>query len=132
MNRRCVMIFLILLMIAAPAFGAKYKAPPDIVATLPQFCWAQYLDGAEDNPDFQIRGCGAHGNHYCPGLVRMTMAINEKTPGKRLEHLRRAKQEMEYTLRNTTNHPDCALRAPAQLYLERINLELEILKIRLR
>jgi hypothetical protein len=129
---RLVMIFALLLVCNAPVYGQKYKAPPEIIATLPKFCWAQYLENVPDEPEFHIQGCGAYANHFCPGLVQMAQAERETHPSILRQLLSEAKGNMEYTLNNTIDIPDCFLRPRAQINLQRIKFQIEMLKFKAR
>ena len=122
------MIFTLSMLVTGPLFAAKYKAPPDIIPTLPKFCWAQYMDNLPDDPEYSITGCGASANHYCPGLVQLKQVEKELNSSRRLGLLSGAKGNMEYTLQHTTNYPDCVLRPQAQLNLERIKFQIELLR----
>lgn len=112
--------------------GPKYNAPPEIVAALPKICWWLYMDNVPNTPEFNILDCGAYSNHYCPGLVHMKLAAKEKTSGMRLERLRRAKQDMEYTLNFTEKIPECSVRQSARMNIERIKFEMEMIKLNVR
>lgn len=119
------------LFIAGAAFAADRKAPPEIVAGLPKYCWSQYLDTVpQDDDEYRITGCGGYANHYCPGLVAMASARKTSNLRERNGHLQRAKSEMEYTIRNTSE--DCWLQSRAKLYLQSVNMELETLKLQMR
>ena len=110
--------------------GKKYNAPADIVVTLPKICWWFYMDNVPNTPEYNIRvTCGINSNHYCPGLVHMKQAEREKTTGARLERLRRAKEDMEYTLRlvRSNANPECTVLPTAKMNLDFINLRLELL-----
>jgi hypothetical protein len=113
--------------LSATAFS--YDAPPEIVSTLPRFCWGQYIPSAKDNPDFALPDCGAYVNHFCPGLVHMGLAQRAKEPRKKEVEYNMAKADMEYTLNFTQEYPECVLRPMAQRNLIRINSELELMKI---
>ncbi len=122
-------VFVLALSLMPPfADAAKYKAPAAIIATLPPFCGAQYIDGLEDDPRYQIQGCGVYANHYCPALVLMAKVRTEKTKGGKLELLRIAEQEMHYTLRHTIEYPDCMLRPLAEQRLRDIAERRRLLK----
>ena len=108
--------------------GPQYKAPPEIVATLPKICWWLYMDNVPNTSEFNILDCGAYSNHYCPGLVHLKQAEQEKSLGAKLERLRRAKQDMEYTLHFTENYPECTIRQPAKANLERIKFQMDMLQ----
>jgi len=108
--------------------GPQYKAPPEIVAALPKICWWLYMDNVPNTSEFNILDCGANSNHYCPGLVHMKLAEREKTPGAQLGRLRHAKQDMEYTLNGTEKYPECSVRLPAKMNLERIKFQMDMLK----
>ena len=108
--------------------GPQYKAPPEIVAALPKICWWLYMDNVPNTPEYNIKDCGAYSNHYCPGIVHMKQAELEKTTEARMERLRRAKEDMEYTLHFTENIPECSVRLPAKVNLERIKFQMDTLK----
>ena len=108
--------------------GPQYKAPPEIVATLPKFCWWLYMDNVPNTNEFNILDCGTNSNHYCPGLVHLKQAELEKTTNGRLGRLRRAKEDMEYTLRGTESFPQCSVRQQAKMNLERIKFQMDTLK----
>jgi hypothetical protein len=112
--------------------GPQYKAPPEIVAALPKFCWWFYLDKVPNTPEYNIKDCGANSNHYCPGLVAMAQAERQTDRKLRLERLKRAKSEMEYTLRGTIDHPECSVRPPAKMHLERLKFQIEMLQLQMR
>jgi hypothetical protein len=117
-----------------PLYGSgNYDAPPDIKASLPKFCWVQYFPNIpDDDPDYSIQGCGAGVNHYCPGLVKMAQAEREKVKSERVGYLSMAKADMQYTLNNTVDFPDCFLRTRAQANIMRINFQLDMLKYNVR
>ena len=108
--------------------GKKYGAPPDIVAALPRICWWLYMDNVSNTPEYNIKDCGGYINHYCPGLVNMKLAEREKTVAAKLGQLQAAKQNMEYTLRGTETIPECSVRLPAKMNLERIKFQMDTLK----
>ena len=108
--------------------GPQYKAPPEIVAALPKICWWLYMDNVPNTAEFNIKDCGAYSNHYCPGLVHLKRAERESTTSARLNRLRRAKQDMEYTLHFTEKYPECSVRPAAKMNLERIKFQLDMLK----
>ena len=112
--------------------GPKYKAQPEIIATLPRVCWWRYMDNVPNTSEFNIKDCGAYANHYCPGLVHMKEAEREKTTGGRLDRLNMAKREMEYTLQFTESIPECSVRQPAKMNLERIKFQMDMLKWKVR
>ena len=113
--------------------GPKYEAPPEIVATLPKICWWFYMDNIPNTPEYNIRlTCGISSNHYCPGLVHMKRVEQEKTTDARLYRLRRAKEDMEYTLRYTEKIPECSVRQSAKMTLERIKFQMDMLKWNVR
>ncbi|WP_374339043.1 hypothetical protein [Methyloversatilis sp.] len=126
MHRAIHTIFCIALSsLAATAWAGKYKAPAVIVATLPQYCLAQYIDGLENDKRFQIIGCGAYSNHYCPGLVEIAQARKTHDVSKKSELLNSARKNMEYTLRGTKDQPDCFLRQQAENNINLINTMLK-------
>ncbi len=108
--------------------GEKYQAPPEIVATLPQFCWWWYLDNVPLDPQFEA--CNGYYNHYCPGLVLMKKAETEKNPSSAYYLLKEAADNMAYTLKWTA--PECFLRPRAQINIERIKFQMEMLKYKKR
>jgi hypothetical protein len=108
--------------------GEKYKAPPEIVATLPQFCWWWYLDNVPLDPQFEA--CGGYINHYCPGLVLIKQAEKEKNPQSAYWLLKEAAGNMEYTLKFTA--PACFLRLRAEITLKRIQFQMDMLKYKIR
>ncbi|MCQ9372916.1 hypothetical protein NMQ14_01480 [Methyloversatilis sp. XJ19-13] len=110
---------------ASSAWAGKYKAPAVIIATLPQYCLAQYIDGLENDSRFQIIGCGAYSNHYCPGLVEIAQARKTHVISKKSELLNSARKNMEYTLRGTRDQPNCFLRQEAESNLNLINTMLK-------
>ena len=110
--------------------GPKYKAPPEIVATLPKICWWLYMDNVPNTPEYNTLDCGVNYNHYCPGLVELKQAERERTTEARLGRLRHAKDSMEYTLRNTEAFPECSLRQPAKMNLERVKFQIDMLKLK--
>lgn len=112
---------IVLCSLVASAWAGKYKAPAVIVATLPQYCLAQYIDGLEDDKRFQIIGCGAYSNHYCPGLVEIAQARKTHNVSKKSELLNSARKNMEYTLRGTKDQPNCFLRQEAENNINLIN-----------
>lgn len=116
------------LLLCSTVHAAKYQAPPSIIPTLPKYCWAQYVDGLENNPAYQINGCGAYSNHFCPGLVQIAQARTARERWKRKELLEQAKINMEYTLNWTNDIPTCFLRPQAQGQLRIIDLKLRLLK----
>jgi len=128
MKHRIPLILLLLISYASSLYGAGYEAPPEIVATLPRFCWRQYLKNAPEGPEFEIRDCGSYANHYCIGLVDLALADRAKTPATRLQKLREAKESMEYTLHWTEDVPECFLRPLARANLQRIDFQLDMMK----
>ncbi len=112
------------LVLARDNAWGKYEAPPDIVATLPQFCWGQYLDNVPLDPRFET--CGGFTNHFCPGLVLMKKAEKEKTPMSAYWLLKEAEGSMRYTLQYTA--PECFLRPRALINIQRIKFQMDMLK----
>lgn len=108
--------------------GEKYKAPPEIIATLPQFCWWWYLDNVPLDPQFAE--CGGYYNQYCPGLVLMKKAENERNPSSAYYLLKEAADNMQYTLKFTA--PECFLRPRAQINFARIQFQMDMLKYKKR
>lgn len=101
----------------SPAIAGKYKASAIIVATLPQYCYAQYIDGLEHDPRFQIRDCGAFSNHFCPGLVLIEQARRSKEPSEKKELLRMARENMNYWANHSRveDYPNCILRQEGEV-----------------
>src|SRR6266850_2544509 len=121
---RVLVILILTFLWSGLVSGAGYDAPNEIKATLPKFCWAQYFDNVPtDDPDYSISGCGSMGNHYCPGLVKMAQAGKTKSNGERLGLLSMAKADMQYTINNTAEVPDCFLRPLAQANVARIDFQ---------
>jgi hypothetical protein len=108
--------------------GEKYKAPPEIIATLPKICWWRYMDNIPNTAEYNIHDCGGYTNHYCPGLVNMKLAEREHNVNRAMIQWRSAKGNMEYTLHWTKEYPECSIRQSAKSNLQRINLEIEMLK----
>jgi hypothetical protein len=131
----CVSILFMCLLWAAWVYGqargdSKPKLRPEVLAALPKLCWGQYLDNVPNTAEYHIRlTCGVYSNHYCPGLVHMIDAQEERKTRQRFEHLRSAKMDMEYTLQGTENIPECSIRTPARMNLERIKLEMETIRL---
>lgn len=130
MNRFAIVFIAMLCFL--PLDALAYDAPPDIIATLPRFCWAQYIPSAKDNPEFMIPDseCGAFSNHFCPGLVHMALAERAKEPRKKEVEYNMARADMEYTLHFSADFPECRLRPLAQRNLFRIKSEIEMIKLR--
>jgi hypothetical protein len=116
------------LVLARDDAWGKYKAPPDIVATLPQFCWGQYLDNVPLDPQFEE--CGGFWNHFCPGMVLMKQAEKEKNPQSAYWLLQQAAGDMNYTLELTS--PQCFLRPRALINIQRIKFQMDMLKYKKR
>lgn len=116
------------LLLSVGAEAAKYKAPPGIVATLPKYCWGQYVDGFAGKPGYGIEGCGAAANHFCPGLVQIAQARTEPSLSERKGLLRSARVNMEYTLSNTEKYPACFLRKEAQMQIQIIDIRARLAK----
>lgn len=112
--------------------GPQYKAPPEIVAALPKICWWLYMDNVPNTPEFNIKDCGAYSNHYCPGIVNMKQAEREKTTAEKWAQLQAAKNHMEYTLKFTEHFPECSVRMPAKMNLERIKFQMDMVKLNAR
>lgn len=112
--------------------GPQYKAPPEIVATLPKICWWFYMDNVPNTPEYNIKDCGAYSNHYCPGIVNMKQAEREKTTAAKWAQFQAAKDHMEYTLKFTEQFPECSVRMQAKMNLERIKFQMDMLKSSVR
>ena len=99
------------------ATAGKYKASAIIIATLPQYCYAQYIDGLEHDPRFQIRDCGAYSNHFCPGLVGIEQARKSKDPDEKKELLRMARENVNYWANHSRvdDYPKCILRQEGEV-----------------
>lgn len=128
MKRYPILLMAASLLFSGAAESAKYKAPAAIIASLPQYCWSQYVDGLEKNPAYQIQGCGVYTNHFCPGLVEIAQARTAREPARKKELLQSAKKNMEYTLHFTEQIPSCMLRPEAQAHLNTINMKLQLMK----
>ena len=125
MRRLLAIPLLVGLSLSAAVGAAEYKAPQRIIATLPQYCWAQYVDGLENNPAYQIRGCH-YSNHFCPGLVEIARARTESQNWKKKELLLSARKNMEYTLRfNKAQMPSCFLIPEAEKNIALLNIKLK-------
>jgi len=129
-------LLLVLIVICfGPVWGGeddvdRWNPPMDLVATLPKMCWGFFkMANVPDTPEYNVLlSCGVWSNHYCPGLVRLKAAAKAKTKQKREEYLVSAKKEMEYTLRNVKEVPECSVLPIAKSNLDFINLELQVLK----
>jgi hypothetical protein len=134
MKRKRFIVALLWTLWCGPLYaGGGYQAPPDIKAALPKFCWVQYFDNiSPDDPEYSIQGCGAGVNHYCPGLVKMAQAEREKNNSEKLGYLRMAKADMQYTLTNTADFPECFLRPRAQAAIMRIDFQVDMMKYNFR
>ena len=110
--------------------GKKYEGPPEIVQSLPKYCWWWYMDNIPSTEEYKISNCGSHVNHYCPGLVKIKEAERETNLNKRFRFWEIAKSEMQYTISHTPQ--ECWLQPRAKLNLTRIQMELDTLKIQLR
>lgn len=132
-NFRLALYFVVFMSFAVTSSAALYEAPPEIIPTLPKYCWGQYIaDIPHDDPQFYISGCGEYANHYCPGLVNMKEADKENNLGRKMFLLSQAQGNMEYTLNNTKDIPECFLRPNAQAYLQRIKFQIDMLKLQMR
>lgn len=107
-------------LILAAAFLATSAAAKDIdgyypsaveVASLPKFCWHQFLGNKFDGPAYKIpSSCGVGMNHYCPGLVQLNRANRSfDDPDQRRWFLRSAKGSFDYTINAMRDYP-CPLR----------------------
>jgi len=113
------------ILFAASAAAVKYQAPASEVAQLPQFCWAQYMEGVE-GPEYSIpaKECGVGMNHYCPGLISLIEAkhaVGSKArdrPGR----LNSARKDVLYTLNAMTNYPNCPIREHAEATLKEVEM----------
>ena len=79
------------------------------IAHLPKFCLAQY--GVAKGPEYEIRGCGAWMNHYCPALVdqmRANKSVSDRD--RRLRYLSTARRGALYTLNGMKDYPQCPIR----------------------
>ena len=130
---RLIIPLMIGLIWTAPIFarddgGPKYPAPAHIIASLPKICWWFYMDNVPNTAEYNVRvTCGSYSNHYCPGLVNIKQAENSGNKRERLEQLRYAKRNMEYTLRFVTGHPECSILPAARINLERIKFQIDLL-----
>lgn len=92
------------------------------VASLPKFCWHQFLGKRFDGPVFKIpKSCGVGMNHYCPGLVQLNRANRSFD---KLDHrrwlLKSAKGSFEYTIKAMRNY-HCPLRGEVNNMLRLVN-----------
>jgi hypothetical protein len=136
-NVRLVIFVVLLLLRSVTVFarddgGEKYKAPPEIIATLPKICWWRYMDNVPNTPEFNILDCGAYSNHYCPALVGMKKAETEKNLGRRMDLLKQAKWDFEYTLKWTNDIPECSVRTSSMVNIQKINFEMDMIKNKLQ
>ena len=136
-RNRLAIVLAVVLLSTAPVCarddgGQKYIAPPEIVATLPKICWWLYMDNIPNTSEYNILDCGAFSNHYCPAIVGMKKAETEKHLGKRLDLLKQAKWDFEYTLSWTKDIPECSVRTSAMVNIQKINFELDMIKIKLQ
>ncbi len=136
---RLVVIVALLLMLPWSAYprddgGPKYVAPPEIIAGLPRICWWLYMDNVPNTPEFnpQLEDCGGFTNHFCPGLVKMKQAETEKNLSWALALLRMAKEDMEYTINNTNDFPQCPVRTPARQSLQKISFQMDMIQWKAR
>jgi hypothetical protein len=90
------------------------------------------MDNVPNTPEFNPQGedCGAYTNHYCPALVKIKQAEREKYVPVALTLLSQAKEDLEYTLYWTENLPQCPLRLPAQMNLQRVKFQIDMLKLK--
>lgn len=133
MKRRWKISLVLILLWTGSVSGALYDAPPDIKATLPKFCWGQYVaDIDRENPEYTIQGCGHGWNHYCPGLVKMKQVDKAKTNGERLGLLAMARTDMIYTQNHIAEYPDCFLHPHVKAQLQRINFQVDMIKLTAR
>lgn len=111
-------------------FGGKYHAPAMEVMMLPPFCWGQYYNYPDSQPQYHIdvRDCGHRMNHYCPALISLhkgeQMFNNQR---KKRDLLELAKRGIEYTIRGMKQHPQCPIRRHVEASLRRVNMDLRIL-----
>jgi hypothetical protein len=136
-SRSLAVIVILFGLLSAPVHarddgGQKYSAPAEIIATLPRICWWLYMDNIPNTPEFNILDCGVNINHYCPGLVAMAQAERTRDTNKQFELLRLAKSEMDYTLHGTENFPECSVRLSAQMNLQRINFQIDMMKYKVQ
>lgn len=117
------LLFLALALASSPATAGKYKASAIIIATLPQYCYAQYIDGLEHDPRFQIRDCGSFSNHFCPGLVLIEQARKSKEPSEKKELLRMARENVNYWANHSKvdDYPNCILRQEGEAKSQHID-----------
>jgi hypothetical protein len=111
----------------APLSPGHYKAPIHEALALPRFCWQQYF--GYEGPEYRLpKGCGAYGNHYCPGLIALNRANRAVSDSVKRRWLGNARQQFEYTVRHTKRYPDCPLRIDAQSKLRQIEVYQKIFR----
>jgi hypothetical protein len=93
---------------------------------LPQFCWGQYNNSNLSGPQFNITGCGAGMNHYCPALLLYGRAIRNPNRGKRESELKTVLGEVEYTLRWMQDFPGCPIRGHVENTRARVRSDLNL------
>ena len=103
---------------------ARYKSKASAVeiAQLPKYCYAQYVDGTQDDPKYATPAtCGLAMNHLCPALVFLSRA-QKANPNKavRREDLRMAIQEIQYTLNHMA--PACPIRDDVDVAMQRARI----------
>ena len=105
------------------AAGDKRKADAVIVAQLPRFCWAQYMEGVSGlEYDIDPKSCGYGMNHYCPGVVALISAKRSfGDRNKRLSLLREAQTDTLYTLQAMKPYPGCFIRGHVEKTLNEVN-----------
>lgn len=116
--------------LAKQDLGGAYHAPAIEVMMLPPFCWGQYYNYPDSQPQYHIsqRDCGASMNHYCPGLIDMNKAERMfNNPVKKRTLLVHAKKRISYTLLHMKGHPSCPIRQHVEASLRRVNMDLSTL-----
>ena len=108
----------------ALADGTEFRPTASEIMLLPQFCWGQF------NPAFKGKGaqydisqfpnCGVGTNHYCPGLVAINRANRDYK--RRGYWIRVAEDQIGYTIRSLSKHPQCALNPHVEQTASRLRV----------
>jgi hypothetical protein len=106
------------------ADGTEFRPTASEIMLLPQFCWGQF------NPAFKGKGaqydisqfpnCGVGTNHYCPGLVAINRANRDYK--RRGYWIRVAEDQIGYTVRSLSKHPQCALNPHVEQTASRLRV----------
>lgn len=77
--------------------------------SMPTFCWWEF-DARYAQTVHEIRDCGPGMNHYCGAYLQYVKSRAARDRGAKLSALRRANQEIEYTIHWMGGHPNCSIR----------------------